>query len=49
MPAKTTAAPETHSLVIEGNLVRVTKTIVERQVRTSDLLAVSAPARGEHT
>ncbi|MGD0088291.1 MAG: hypothetical protein ABSE73_00030 [Planctomycetota bacterium] len=38
MPAKTTAAPETHSLVIEGNLVRFTKTIVERQVRTSDLL-----------
>jgi len=39
MPTKTTAAPETHSLVIEGNLVRVTKTIIEHQVRTSDLLA----------
>ena len=38
MRSSTAALPESRSIVIEGELVRVTKTIVEKQVRTSDLL-----------
>ena len=36
--AKNTAFPETQTIVIDGDLVRVQRTIVERQVRTSELL-----------
>ena len=39
MPKKHPFPAETHSIVIEGDLARVTRTTVERQVRTSDLLA----------
>ena len=32
------ATPETRSIVIEGELVRIMRTVVERQVRTGDLM-----------
>jgi hypothetical protein len=33
------APPETQTLVIEGELARVTRTVIERTIKTSDLLA----------
>ena len=49
MRAKTPALVETTSLVIEGNLARITKTTVERQVRTSDLLEELGRTQPLHT
>jgi len=49
MRAKTPAPAETTSLIIEGNLARVTKTTVERQVRTSDLLDELGRTQPLHT
>jgi hypothetical protein len=45
MPKSPPRPNETHSIVIEGDLARVTRTTVERQVRTSDLLAEIAKQR----
>ena len=49
MRAKPPTPAETTSRVIEGNLARVTKTTVERQVRTSDLLDELGRTQPLHT